>query len=642
MSRRLAIAALLLAPVLRAEEAPVVDASPVTIVVTGTRTPRKATEDPVGTEVYAAKELEAKNVRDVSRALEDEPGIQTERSFRGASFQLRGLEAKYVRVLQDAMPLVGQVNDVIDLRRFPMEGVERIEVVKGAASSLYGSDALAGVINLVSRRPRREREASGYAQYGMLNSSGAGLWAGTKRGRIAASLSLNWAGNDSYDLTPGNLDLSTNGDARRAATGTARLFWKPSERLDVMAFVRAGHFDTRGVDLQLPRALWNRRVGEDETAAGGTATLTPSAATRWTVLGQGNRFARSFYRQQRQGPGLDDQRSTETLGRAEVQGDHAYGEALSLTGGLGGQQSVLESPRLAAGGASAMTGWSFGQAELKRSGVGELIAGTRVDADRQYGTHFSPRIAARVGLERLAEGLALRGNVGRGFRAPSLGERYLEFRNGAANYVVRGNAALKPETAWSSQFSFEWAPPASGLSAFVPSLRLTAHRTDLSGLIQPVDRSGGQNTDFVYENYATARVQGFEGAVRVAHRRWLVVDAGYAALDARGVLDGVEKRLPGRAGRQLTWGLVATREASGTEFALRGQYQTHRQPLDTEETAFAPSLLLCDAKLSQRVGRVDGTEVRAYLSVENLANDTDITFLALPGRLVLAGFQARL
>jgi outer membrane cobalamin receptor len=475
----------------------------------------------------------------------------------------------------------------------------------------------------------------------MLNNSGAGLWAGARRGALAASLSLNWAGNDSYDLTPGNEDLSTNGDARRAATGSARLFYRPSDKLDVMAFVRRGRFDTRGVDLQLPRALWNRRVGEDETAAGGTATLTSDAATRWTLLGQGNRFGRSFYRQQRQGPGLDDQRSAETLGRAELQGDRTFGERVSVTAGLGGQRSVLESPRLSSGGASSTTAWSYLQTELRREGWGELLGGGRVDADANYGTHVSPRVAARLGLGRLVEGLVVRGNVGRGFRAPSLGERYLDFKNGAANYVVHGNASLKPETAWSQQVSLEWSPSAARFEGLVPSLRLTAHRTNLSGLIQAVDRSGGQNTDFAYENYATARVQGVESAVRVAYRRTLVLDVGYASLDARGVLDGTEKRLPGRAGRQFTWGLVATREEAGTEVAVRGQYQTHRQPLDTEETGFAAPLLLCDVKVTQRLARLDGGELSAYVSVENLADDTDIAFLALPGRLVLAGMQVR-
>src|SRR4051794_31513303 len=71
------------------------------LVITGTRTPRRVTDDPVGTERIGARELAARNVRDASHALEAEPGIQVERSFRGSSFQLRGLDAKYTRVLVD-------------------------------------------------------------------------------------------------------------------------------------------------------------------------------------------------------------------------------------------------------------------------------------------------------------------------------------------------------------------------------------------------------------------------------------------------------------------------------------------------------------------------------------------------------------
>ncbi len=634
-----------------AEEAPpspeeaqerVREPAPVTIVVTGTRTPRRATEDPIGTEVVGARELQQRNVRDASRALDAEPGIQVERSFRGSSVQVRGLESKYLRVLVDGMPVVGQVNDVIDLRRYSMDGIERIEVVRGAASALYGSDALAGVMNLISRRPRKAVEGSGFVQYGQLNSSAAGLYAGTKRGSLGATLALNWFGNDSYDLTPGNEDLSTNGDARRAATGTARLFWKPRESLDVMGFLRAGYFDTRGVDLQPPRALWNRRVGEVELAAGATIGWHPSERTRVMALLQGNRFGRSFWREQRQGPGLDDQRSQELLFRGEAQVDTRVRDAFTIAGGAGGQRAQLDSPRITGGAATTLTGWGYLQAELSKPGLGELVLGGRLDLDRDFGTHLTPRIAARLSLSPMLTGLSVRASYGQGFRAPSLGERYLDFKNGAANYVVRGNAGLRPEVSNALQAGLEWSPPASSMGRLLPTVRLTVHTNALEGLIQPVDPSGTQ-TYFQYQNYSTATLRGLELMARLSVDRWLTVDAGGALLDAQGTLDGVTRRLPGRARYQLTGMVIAVPAEWGTELTLRGQWQGGRSPLDPEAQGDAPNLLLVDARVAQRLHRFStGTELQLYLSAENLLNATDITFLTLPGRLVLGGLQARL
>jgi outer membrane receptor for ferrienterochelin and colicins len=611
------------------------------IVVTGTRTPRRTSRDPVGTESIGAKELEARNVRDASRVLDAEPGVQAERSFRGASVQMRGLEAKYVRILLDSMPLVGQVNDVIDLRRYSLEGIERVEVVRGAASALYGSDALAGVVNFISRRPVRPVEASGFAQYGMLNSSAAGLYAGTKRGSLGATLTLNWFGNDSYDLTPGDEDLSTSGDARRAISGTVRGFWTPREGLEVMGFLRVGGFDTRGVDLQPPRALWNRRVNEAEYAGGGTLHWTTRGGSRLTVLLQGNAFDRTFWRQQRQGPGLDDMKSLETLWRGEAQLDRKVTSWLTVAAGSGGQRAQLESPRLTGGAALAAAGWSYAQGEIGLGAFGDLVVGARLDVDRDFGSHASPRIALRLTLPGLPEGLALRAAYGQGFRAPSLGERYLAFKNNAANYVVQGNSALRPELSHSSQAGLEWAPPAKASPGWLPTVRLTAYRNDLVGLVQPVDLSGSL-TYFQYQNYSTARVQGLEASVR-AQSRWLVADLGYAWLDARGVLDGVEQRLPGRASRQLTASLIARSSEWGTELSIRGQYQRLRTPLDPAMPGWAPDLVLVDAKLGQRVWRAaqGSGELQAYVSCDNLANATDPGFLSLPGRVVLAGLQAR-
>lgn len=652
MTHRLLLAAALwtLAAPVRAEAAAPTapEGAEVTVVVTGTRTPRRSTQDPVGTETIGARELQSRNVRDASRALDAEPGVQIERSFRGASIQMRGLEAKYVRVLQDGLPLVGQVNDVIDLRRYSMDGIERVEVVRGAASALYGSDALAGVVNFISRRPKKEVEASGFAQYGSLNGSAAGLYAGTRRGTLGTTLSLNWFGNDSYDLTPGDPNLSTNGDARRAGSAALRAFWTPTQTLEVLGYVRLGHFDTRGVDLQLPRALWNRRVGETEYAAGSTATWKLDELTRLTFLAQANAFERSFWRQQRQGPGLDDQHSLETLVRGEAQLDRTVRPWLTLTGGAGGLDARLSSPRLANGGAGVAAGWGFVQGEASLGEVGELLVGGRLDLDRNGGTHASPRVAVRFKLSPLAEGLSVRLGYGQGFRAPSLGERFLDFKNTAANYVVHGNEALRPEISQSFQVGVEWAPPGAKVGALLPTLRCSVFRNDLVNLIQPVDVSG-QRTYFQYENYATARVQGVEAAVRLAVDRALVADVGYALLDARGTLDEngagntAKRALPGRAGRQWTAALLAMREASGTEASVRAQYQVRRTPLDADGGGFSPPLLLVDAKVTQRAWKpaAGQGEVQAYVSAENLTNDTDLDFLALPGRTFYVGVQAR-
>lgn len=619
------------------------------LVVTGTRTPRRVTDDPVGTERIGAKELSARNVRDASRALEAEPGIQTERSFRGSSFQLRGLDAKYVRILVDGQPVMGQVNDVIDLRRYAIESVERVEIVRGASSALYGSDALAGVVNFISRRPKRALEAGGFAQYGQLNQSLVGATVGGKRGDYAGTLSLNWFGNNSYDLTPGNENLQTNGDARRAFTATARGFWNPDDRIEALAFVRGGYFDSRGVDLQPPRALFNRVVDEAEGATGAQLSWKVDDATRVAAYVQANLFARAFEREQRQTDYAEKIRSAESLLRGELQLDRKVAEGVELTIGSGGQRGTFESPRIEGGYGAVASGWVFVQAGLDAGRVLNLVAGGRLDLDGQFGSHVSPRIAARLKLDALAEGLSLRASYGEGFRAPSFGERYYAFHNQVANYVVYGNPALTPEVSASVQAGVEYVPKTLSFGGgYAPTLRLTGHRTGLDGLIQATEMTDSSAIErrYAYTNYKSARFQGIEAGLRITKGDRFVADVGYAWLDTVATLrleTGVDvtRGLPGRAGRQLTCGVMFTSEDGAWEVSARAAGLARRTSL--LDDSLLDAIVLADAKVARRLWKADKarSELQLYVSGDNLADVTEPDFLSLPGRLFAVGLNAR-
>lgn len=623
------------------------------IVVTGTRTPRRVADDPIGTEVIGARELSARNVRDASRALEAEPGVQVERSFRGHSVQLRGFDSKYVRVLVDGQPVVGQVNDVIDLRRFGLDAIERIELVRGAASALYGSDALAGVVNLISRRPRRPFEASGFVQYGQLNQSLAGMTVGGRQGTLGGSLTLNWFGNNSWDLNPE--DPATNGDARRVGLGTARLFWRPTPEWEVLASVRAGHLDSRGADLQPPRAIYNRRVGETDLALNAQAHWTPDDDTRLALYAQSNAFLRSFSRLQRQGPGGEKQQSIETLTRLESQLDRRVLPALSLTGGLGGQYAHFESPRLDPSSVYVPSGWAYAQAEAQLGEHIDLVAGGRLDvvADASLHVQPSPRAALRFDLAPLVPGLSVRVSYGDGFRTASFGERFLLFSNQVQGYVVNGNPNLLPEHSRGGQAGIEWTAPEGMLPAgLVPSVRVTGYYTHLNGLIQASETA--ESTPFApmyeYVNYEAARMSGIESALRVVAGSWLIADVGYTWQDTFATLLQVDATgrtvpesgpLPGRARRQITASLIVQSREHGFEASLRNQWLLLRSPM--QGGLSLPDLYLGDVRVAQRVWRDPASrfEAQVYATLDNVAGAHDPDFYALPGRLFSVGLNAR-
>jgi outer membrane receptor for ferrienterochelin and colicins len=126
------------------------------IVVTGTRTPRTIKDVPVRTELISARMIEEKGAVQLYEALEAEPGVRVEQQCSNCNFSIlrvEGLEGGYAQVLIDGQPIFSGLAGVYGLQQMQTGHVKQIEVVKGAGSALYGSDAIGGVVNVVMKDP---------------------------------------------------------------------------------------------------------------------------------------------------------------------------------------------------------------------------------------------------------------------------------------------------------------------------------------------------------------------------------------------------------------------------------------------------------------------------------------------------------
>jgi outer membrane receptor for ferrienterochelin and colicins len=129
---------------------------PLDYVTTATRTERLLTEAPVRTELLTPEVFRASGSTDLAAALAYLPGAQVEANCQNcgtAEVKLLGLGAAYNQLLFDQQPLFGGLAAVYGLEHIPTAFLDRIEVVKGGASTLYGPGAVAGVINLIPREP---------------------------------------------------------------------------------------------------------------------------------------------------------------------------------------------------------------------------------------------------------------------------------------------------------------------------------------------------------------------------------------------------------------------------------------------------------------------------------------------------------
>ncbi|MFP4527675.1 MAG: TonB-dependent receptor [Candidatus Kapaibacterium sp.] len=127
-----------------------------TVVVTGTSTPHAIEDSPVHTEVITSKLIDAKRACNLAEALDAHTGVMIENNCNNCNFtqvRINGLDGKYSEILIDGDPVFSTMAGVYGLEQIPEEMVDQIEIVKGGGSSLYGGGAVAGVINIVQRRP---------------------------------------------------------------------------------------------------------------------------------------------------------------------------------------------------------------------------------------------------------------------------------------------------------------------------------------------------------------------------------------------------------------------------------------------------------------------------------------------------------
>ena len=139
------------------------------VVVTGTRTQHFVKNVPIRTEVLTSSAINRKNAQNLYEALEGVPGIRVEQQCQFCNFsmvRMQGLGAEHTQVLVDGEPIYSGLAGVYGLQQMGTNDVDRLEVVKGAGSALYGSSAVAGAINIISKEPTFEPSITGDVQFG--------------------------------------------------------------------------------------------------------------------------------------------------------------------------------------------------------------------------------------------------------------------------------------------------------------------------------------------------------------------------------------------------------------------------------------------------------------------------------------------
>ena len=484
------------------------------VVVTASRREQKLKDAIVSTELISRREIQQSGASDVAAVVAGQTGIQLEGGLpAGAGVLLQGLGAQRVLILMDGQPIAGRIAGHLDLSRFPADMIERIEVVKGPQSTLYGSEAMGGVVNLITRRPRRRGVEAELAV--IAGSRG-------RRDATATTLARNGSldlavdgGRREIDLVPGRGDAAATFANRWDVA--PRAIW----RIDSATTVEGGvlHIDER--QRYRIGQLYQHADNVQSGARIGASRRFEARDTRLSVTLHRSRFEHLSRRSTTPEPvaGTGDL-DVQSLLEADMAGSARLAGGV-VDGGIELRRERVEADRVEGGSRSLSTAEPFAQVTWARRGV-SLVPGARVSWSEQWGSALSPRLAA-MWRPAGAPALAFRSSVSGGYRAPDFKELYLEFVNASAGYAVRGNPDLTPERSVNVSGGVEWT------TARLAS-RASAYHNRYTDFIETIETA--TPGEYTYRNIARGTTTGIDLDATVSGAWWRV-DAGYAWLRAR-------------------------------------------------------------------------------------------------------------
>jgi iron complex outermembrane receptor protein len=436
------------------------------IIVQGTRTRRRIQDEPIRVEVIVREEIEEKLLMrpgNIAMLVNETPGIRvqvTSPALGAANIRVQGLEGRYTQLLADGLPLYGGQNSALGLLQIPPTDLGQVEVIKGAASALYGPSALGGVINLVSRRPVDALEAE--ALVNLTTRDGQDVTA-----YVSGPLGTGW----SASLTggahrQGRDDLDADGwidiPGYDRLVARPRLFWEGAEGASLLLTIGTLTEDRTGGTLPgrtTPDGRPFPQLQDTERLDAGLVAELPLEG-----LGRLGLRASGMTQNHRHvfGDVVEDDRHDTLFAEVSLAG---RSDATSWVGGIAFQRDSFRSETFPAFNYGFEVPGLFAQVEHDLRPDLTLAASGRIDVHSEYGMQFSPRVS---GLWRPGP-LTVRASFGRGFYAPT---PFVEEIEDAGLSRLEPLTELRAETAQSGSIDVGYArgPIETSMTLFASSI----------------------------------------------------------------------------------------------------------------------------------------------------------------------------
>lgn len=417
------------------------------VVVTGTRTPKFLKDTPIQTRVINARELARLDATNVQDLLQQElPGVEFSYAMNQQThLNFSGFGGQGVLFLVDGERLAGETMDDVDFTRLNMDNVERIEIVKGAASALYGSNATGGVINIITKRNRQPWTLNVNARYAKHNEQRYGATWGLNSKHWNNMLSAHFNRMDNYDVhsaaNPVTRIISTvYGD--KTVNLKEQLTWSPVSNFSLTG--RAGYFFRETV----------RSADQPERyrdfSGGLRMNWQISDADDLQASYAFDQYDKSDYQRITR---LDIRDYSNVQNSFRLLYNHTFGGGDVLSVGSDLLHDYLYNTNLE-GETRKQDSWDlFAQYDWRLNDQWELVGALRYDyfSDGKD-SHLTPKLNV---CYKPLRNLAIRAGYGMGFRAPTLKEKYYNF-DMSGIWIVEGNEHLKSEVSHNFNLSAEY------------------------------------------------------------------------------------------------------------------------------------------------------------------------------------------
>lgn len=495
------------------------------VVITGQFRPEKADKSIYKINVINSRQIERKAATNLTDLLSSESNMQiTQGGVLGTSLSLQGLSGENVKFLVDGVPVVGRLNGNIDMNQLNLYNVDHVEIIEGPMSVIYGSNAIAGVVNIITK----ENKSSSLTAFANAYIESVGVYNFNAGGSVRRKNN-----NISLDLSRNFFDGYTTNDTVRS------MQWKPRLQYNADAYYLYSGSKTR---LKLSMQYFDEMIQDKgnlispyfETAIDNyfhTVRQTSKIETSYTISQKRqismvgaystyNRKLEVYYNDltipEKQKAGGDTTAVGSYLLRAWYNRDYPE-QKLNYQVGFDGNLERNEGQRIAGG--SQQIGDYAGFLSLKYDPTKKITI--QPGARYTYNTKYKAPIVYSFNIKYgVTPNTAIRTTYARGFRAPSIKELYLDFVD--INHNLHGNPDLKAE--YSNNVNLNFSYNRETPKAFL--------NTELGFFYNYVDNMiwlfqvGNDITTYTYGNVSKFISQGIQANTTISFYPKLTIKAG--------------------------------------------------------------------------------------------------------------------